>query len=88
MYNPIFLLYILAGEKTVTVGECSSGDIAIFLILSIKNENWRYNFCWFLYSTILCKRKSDYNILRTGKILLFSSSMGAMHGDKAKMHTL
>ena len=42
----------------------------------------------FLYSTILCKRKSDNNILRTGKMLLFSSSMGAMHGDKAKMHTL
>ena len=73
------------------VGECSSGDIAIFLILSKKNENWHYNFCWFLYSTILCKttkRKSDYNILRTGKMLLFSSSMGAVHGDKAKMHTL
>ena len=40
------------------------------------------------YSTILCKRKIDYNILRTGKMLLFSSSMGAMHGDMAKMHTL
>ena len=73
---------------TVTVGECSSGDIAIFLILSRKNENWCYNFCWLLYSTILCKRKSDYNILRTIKMLLFSSSMGAMHGDMAKMHTL
>ena len=36
MYNLIFLLYILAGEKTLTVGECSSGDIAIFLILSRK----------------------------------------------------
>ena len=88
MHNFIFLLYILAGEKTVTVGECRSGDIAIFLILSRKNENWRYNFCLVLYSTILCKRKSDYNILRTGKMLLFSPSMGAMHGDKAKMHTL
>ena len=41
-----------------------------------------------MYSTILCKRKSDYNILRTGKMLLFSSSMGAMHGDIAEMHTL
>ena len=70
------------------VGECRSGDIAKFLILSIKNENWCYNFCWLLYSTVLCKRKSDYNILRTGKMLLFSSSMGAMHGDMAKMHTL
>ena len=88
MYNFIFLLYILAGENTVTVGECSSGDIAIFQILSRKKKNWRYNFCLFLYSTILCKRKSDYNILRTGKMLHFSSSMGAMHGDKAKMHTL
>ena len=88
MYNFIFLLYILAGEKAVTVGECSSGDIAIFLILSRKNENWLYNFCCFLYSTIIGKRKSDYNILTTGKMLLFSSSMGAMHGDKAKMHTL
>ena len=36
MYNFIFLLYSLAGERTVTVGECSSGDIAIFLILSRK----------------------------------------------------
>ena len=36
VYNFIFLLYILAGEKTVTVGECSSGDIAIFQILSRK----------------------------------------------------
>ena len=88
MYNFIFLLYSLAGERTVTVGECSSGDIAIFLILSRKNENWCYNFCLLLYSTILCKRKSDYNILRTGKMLLFSSSIGAMHGDMAKMHTL
>ena len=89
MYNFIFLLYILTGEKTVTVGECSSGDMAIFQILSReKKENWQYNFCWFLDSTILCKRKSDYNILRDGKMLLFSSSMGAMHGDKAKMHTL
>ena len=79
---------ILAGESTVTVGECSSGDIAIFLILSRKNKNWRYNFCWFLYSTILCKRKSNYNIRRTGKTLFFSSSIGAMHGDMAKMHTL
>ena len=26
--------------------------------------------------------------LKTGKMLLFSSSMGAMHGDMAKMHTL
>ena len=73
---------------TVTVGECSSGDIAIFLILSRKNENWCYNFCWLLYSTILCKTKSDYNILRTGKMLLFSSRMGPMLGDMAKMHTL
>ena len=88
MYDFIFLLYSLAGERTVTVGECSSGDIAIFLILSRKNENLCYNFCWLLYSTILCKRKSDYNIRRTGKMLLFSSSMGAMHGDMAKMHTL
>ena len=88
VYNFIFLLYILAGERTVTVGECSSGDIAIFLILSRKNENWCYNFCWLLYSTILCKRKSDYNILRIGKMLFLSSSMGAMHGDMAKMHTL
>ena len=90
MYNFIFLLYILgflAGERTVTVGEYSSGDIAIFLILSRKNENRCYNFCWLSYSTILCKRKSDYNILRTGKMILFSSSMGAMHGDMAKMHT-
>ena len=79
VYNFIFLLYSLAGERTVTVGECSSGDIAIFLILSRKNENWCYNFCWLLYSTILCKRKSDYHILRTGNMLLFSSSMGAMH---------
>ena len=47
--------------------------------LEKEKENWRYNFCSFLYSTILCKRKSDYNILRTGKMLLFSSSMGAMH---------
>ena len=88
VYNFIFLLYSLAGERTVTVGECSSGDIAIFLILSRKKLNWCYNFCWLLYSTILCKSKSDYNILRTGKMLLFSSSMGAMHGDMAKMHTL
>ena len=36
MYNFIFILYSLAGERTVTVGECSSGDIAIFLILSRK----------------------------------------------------
>ena len=36
MYNFIFLLYSLAGERTVTVGECSTGDIAIFLILSRK----------------------------------------------------
>ena len=36
MYNFISLLYSLAGERTVTVGECSSGDIAIFLILSRK----------------------------------------------------
>ena len=36
MYNFIFLLYSLAGERTVTVGECSSGDIAIFLILSTE----------------------------------------------------
>ena len=88
MYNFIFLLYSLAGERTVTVGECSSGDIAIFLILSRKNENWCYNFYWLLYSTILCKSKSDYNILRTGKMLFFSSNMEAMHGDMAKMHTL
>ena len=88
VYNFNFLLYSLAGERTVTVGECSSVDIAIFLILSRKNENWCYNFCWLLYSTILCKREIDYNILRTGKMLLFSSSMGAMHGDMAKMHTL
>ena len=88
MYNFIFLLYILAGEKTVRVGEWSSGDIAIFLILSRKNENCHNNFCWFVYSTILCKRKNDYNILRTEKMLLFSSSMGAMHGDKAKMQAL
>ena len=87
VYNFIFLLYSLAAERTVMVGECSSGDIAIFLFLSRK-KNWCYNFCWLLYSTILCKRKSDYNILRTGKMLLFSSSMGAMHGDMAKMHTL
>ena len=33
-------------------------------------------------------RESAYNILRTGKMLLFSSSMGALHGDMAKMHTL
>ena len=84
MYNFIFLLYSLAGEKTVTVGECSSSDIAIFLILSRKNEIWCYNFSRLLYSTILCKMLSDYNILRTGKMLLFSSSMGAMHGDMAK----
>ena len=84
MYNFIILLYSLAGERTVTVGECSSGDIAIFLILSRKYENWCYNFCWLLNSTILCKRKSDYNILRTGKVQLFSSGMGAMHGDMAK----
>ena len=88
MYNFIFLLYSLIGERTVTVGECSSGDIAIFLILSRKNDNWCYNFCWLIYSTILGKRKSDYNILRTGKMLLFSSSMGAMHGDMANMHIL
>ena len=88
MYNFIFLLYSLAGERIVTVGECSSGDIAIFLILSRKNENWCYNFCWLLYSTILFKKKSDDNILRTGKMLVFSLSMGAMHGDMAKMHTL
>ena len=88
MYNFIFLLYSLAGERTVTVGECSSGDIAIFLILSGKNKNWCYNFCWLLYSTILCETKSDYNILSTGKTLLFSKSLGAMHGDMAKMHTL
>ena len=25
---------------------------------------------------------------KTGKMLLFPSSMGAMHGDMAKMHTL
>ena len=78
----------LARERTITVGECSSGDIAIFLILSRKNENWCFNFCWLLYSTILYKRNSDYNILRTGKMLLFSSSMRAMHGDMAKKHTL
>ena len=88
MYNFIFILYSLAGERTVTIGEGSSGDIAIFLILSRKNENWCYNFCWLLFSSILYKRKSDYNILRTGKMLLFSSSIGAMHGDMAKMHIL
>ena len=88
MCNFIFLLYSLAGGRTVTVGECSSGDIAIFLILSRKNENWCYNFCRLLYSTILSKRKSDYNILRTGKMLFFSSSMGAVLGNMAKMHTL
>ena len=38
MYNFIFILYILAGEKTVTVGECSSGDIAIFQILPGKKK--------------------------------------------------
>ena len=70
------------------VGECSSCKIAIFLILSRKNENWCFNFCWLLYSTILCNRKSDYNILKTGKMLLFSSSNRAMHGDMAKVHTL
>ena len=36
MYNFIFILYSLAGERTVTIGEGSSGDIAIFLILSRK----------------------------------------------------
>ena len=86
VYNFIFLLYSLAGERTVTVGECSSGDIAIFLILSRKNENCCYNCCWLLFSTILCKSKSDYNFLRTKKMLLVSSSMGAMHGDMAKLH--
>ena len=30
-----------------------------FCLEKKKEENWRYNFCWFLYSTILCKRKSD-----------------------------
>ena len=88
VYNFIFLLYSLAGERTVTVGECRPGDIAKFLILSRKNENWCYNFCWLLYCTMVCKRKSDYNILRTGKMLLFSSIIGAMHGNMAKMHTL
>ena len=38
MYNFIFILYSLAGERTVTVGEYSSGDIAIFLILSRKKK--------------------------------------------------
>ena len=37
VYNFIFLLYILAGVRSVTVGERSSGDIAIFLIVSRKN---------------------------------------------------
>ena len=89
MYNFIFLLYILAGERTVTVGECSSGDIAIFLILSNKKiKTGAITSAGFYISTILCKRKSNYNIRRTGKMLFFSSSMGAMHGDMAKMHTL
>ena len=41
MYNFIFLLYSLAGERTVTVGECSSGDIAIFLIIPLAYEVYR-----------------------------------------------
>ena len=72
MYNFIFLLYSLAGERTVTVGECSSGDIAIFLFLSRKMKTGAITSAGFHNSTILCKRKSDYNILRTGKMLLFS----------------
>ena len=85
MYNFIFLLYSLAGERTVTVGECSSGDIAIFLILSKKMQTGAITSAGF---HIVRKWKSDYNILRTGKMLPFSSSMGAIHCDMAKMHTL
>ena len=90
MYNFIFHLYSLAGERAVTVGECSSGDFAIFLILSRKKKKTGAitSAGFYIVPYILCERKSIYNILRTGKMLLFSSSMGAMHGDMAKMHTL
>ena len=37
-YVFIFLLHMWAVFRSVMVGECSSGDIAIFIILSRKNK--------------------------------------------------
>ena len=37
----VFKLYILTGIRSVIVGECSSGDTAIFAILSRKKKKKR-----------------------------------------------
>ena len=50
MHNYSFKLYMLTGIRSVVVGECSSGDIAIFAISLEK-----INFCCFLVSAIAYK---------------------------------
>ena len=50
MYFFTFLLYMLAVFRPVREGECSSGDIAIFIILSReKLENGSRTFTVFIY---------------------------------------